>query len=620
MTSRRAPYQPPDTIVSVDELARYIRAQPWERRPGHPRDAVSQILKVVNSSDLDDEFKAEIDARVKEVRRDVNTHSRRTGSVYVVDTRLVDIYGDAVDALLERNPPPEGISKAEYAAHVYRVVHPPHRKKAFGSSPHGDYTGNDPGILGISRNGVVIYNDGSILSASHQVMNPRSKSALNAIRQLSQEKHIDGDNKEKIRTMMHAVMGGFEGDESRDRILGDIEKQPPFIRELVNRFTPPSKRQIKSTDQLVKNATRALNREGITPTGWQILRNLDEESSNKILKRYDDKLPTEQVKDTVDIFLKNQILSPTPEQVDTVLHAKSILSPSLRSPEHRAIRNDVIALMLSEEVDRLSPRDVGALNEYLRSSYESADVSDWDNLIMNAREHDRLAKEEYERKWKQRQLEREEAKRIHNAQINRALREAGVTNPDGDHIGVAELFINEKRWSYDLSKSMIKLAIDDDRVGVNSADRHDIFSYMDTLESSGKTSPNASTWDELIDEIRDLKTYRTGAGFGGDFPPIRTISSFDDIPPEELSQRDPIDLSDLPRYQDVTGRRPIENIDDMELPTVTGGSGLTPDLDDLRSEIDRFKEDKPRINREEYRGGTGRDPGYRQRRGRGRMT
>ena len=108
---------------------------------------------------------------------------------------------------------------------------------------------------------------------------------------------------------------------------------------------------------------------------------------------------------------------------------------------------------------------------------------------------------------------------------------------------------------------------------------------------------------------------------GGDFPPIRQISHFDDARPEELSQKDPIDLSDLPGYHDVTGRRPVRDaIDDIELPTV---SDMAPDLDDLRSEIDRYKDERPRMGRdpkEEYRGGTGRDPGYRQRRGRGRMT
>ena len=124
--------------------------------------------------------------------------------------------------------------------------------------------------------------------------------------------------------------------------------------------------------------------------------------------------------------------------------------------------------------------------------------------------------------------------------------------------------------------------------------------------------------DEYLEKYRPIKvrSYRDG----GNFPPIRQMSHFDDVRPEESSEQDPMDFSDLPMYHDVTGRRNVRDaIDEMELP----GYSEMPELDDLRSEIDRYKTDRPRINRdpkEEYRGGMGRDPRYRQRRGRGRMN
>ena len=187
------------------------------------------------------------------------------------------------------------------------------------------------------------------------------------------------------------------------------------------------------------------------------------------------------------------------------------------------------------------------------------------------------------------------------------LKEAGVHEPNYDRIKHAKKFIDGNRWDHDLSGYIVKLSADQDTNSVNNV-TDQIYTYMDILEAS-EALPSATTWDELIRDMKQSWTYQ--ASGGGKFPPIRTISGFEDI------QSD--DFSDLPQYHDITGRRRVRDvIDDVELP----GYSEVPDLDDLRSEIDRFKEDRPRIdrNREEYRGGSGRDPGYQRRRGRGRMT
>lgn len=201
------------------------------------------------------------------------------------------------------------------------------------------------------------------------------------------------------------------------------------------------------------------------------------------------------------------------------------------------------------------------------------------------------------------------------------LKELGISDPTEYQAAMIRRFVQPDRWNYDLSKHMIRLVLDRGLPeAYRSANMMDVYAYMDGLESAGETYPDVATWSELIQEEIELDpVYRPGRG---DFPPIRDISHFEDVRPEELSQKDPIDLSNLSRHHDISGRRPVrDSIDDIDLPTVSDSPGATPDLDDLRSEIDRYKEDLPRPDRskEEYRGGTSRDPGYRQRRGRGRM-
>lgn len=187
---------------------------------------------------------------------------------------------------------------------------------------------------------------------------------------------------------------------------------------------------------------------------------------------------------------------------------------------------------------------------------------------------------------------------------------------DHRYLGWHLYFSDTDRWSDDLSDRVIELFRSHNQT-IDHNDLSHVQAYMDRLEASGDL-PDATAWDELLDTARQDMVYRQEKeGFGGNFPTIRTISSFDDIRPDDLPQRDPIDTIELPRYGE-TVRDPIDNLD---LPTVSGGSGLAPDLDDLRSEIDRFKEERPRISRdpkEEYRG-TSRDSGYRQRGGRGRL-
>lgn len=198
-------------------------------------------------------------------------------------------------------------------------------------------------------------------------------------------------------------------------------------------------------------------------------------------------------------------------------------------------------------------------------------------------------------------------------EVRNIMSSIGMPQASANRLAFAKNFVDATRWNPDLSKRVVELAMPDYNYmsDLAGADIEDIQYYMDLSESSGNM-PGATSWKELIVESRSQGRIYQG---GGDFPPIRTISGF-----EETATGDPIDLSDLPGFHDVTGRRPIDPAVDIDLPTVTGGSGLTPDLDDLRSEIDKFKEERPKINREEYRGGQGRDSGYRQRRGRGRMT
>ena len=190
----------------------------------------------------------------------------------------------------------------------------------------------------------------------------------------------------------------------------------------------------------------------------------------------------------------------------------------------------------------------------------------------------------------------EAAEKIRNMDAVNMLKEIGISEPEHDQIVYARLYIDNDRWGQDLIRHVLELAFDPNTDRTSNLYAAEIYTYMDILEASGRTHSGATTWDEFITDARQSVTYRPG--FGGDFPPIRNMPSFDDA-------------------RDIPSRHPIDEID---LPTISGGSSLAPDLDDLRSEIDRFKEDRPRTNKEEYRGGTGQGPGYRQRRGRGRIN